>query len=51
MNKKNNLNNEYNKYYEELIEFINYFYDLSNNIQNQLNRQEIYKFLMDNKDI
>ena len=51
MNKKNNLINKYNKYYEELIEFINYFYDLSNNIQNQLNRQEIYKFLMDNKDI
>jgi hypothetical protein len=49
MNKKNNLNNEYNKYYDELMEFITYFNDLSNNIQ--LNRQEIYKFLMDNKDI
>ena len=51
MNKKNHLDLETNKYFEQLNILINYFYDFAKNIDLQLDKQQLLHFFITNKNI
>jgi hypothetical protein len=51
MNKKNHIDLETNKYTEQLDSLINYFYDFSQGIDLQVDKQKLLHFFVDNKNI
>ena len=51
MNKKNHIDLETNKYTEQLDSLINYFYEFSQGIDLQVDKQKLLHFFVDNKNI